>query len=150
MKLLETKRIKKIELDDYQKNFVSSVERINEKLSDLNYIGYEIVLVEEVIGFIVLKKYENDKYFLWDFRIDIKHQKQGYGYLALKELVVILEKKKATILTTTYKHGNNNARKIYEKIGFFQTDVIRENDIYEINMKYEFLDNINEILWIIL
>jgi hypothetical protein len=39
-------------------------------------------------------------------------------------------------MTTTYKLGNEPARKLYEKVGFIQMDIVDEEDCQEVNMIY--------------
>jgi diamine N-acetyltransferase len=41
----------------------------------------------------------------------------------------------ADVITTTYIYGNETAKKLYEAIGFVQTDIICESDIHEVNME---------------
>ena len=41
-----------------------------------------------------------------------------------------------SVLTTTYKAGNERAKKLYKKIGFIETDVVEEEDCHEVNMIY--------------
>ena len=38
--------------------------------------------------------------------------------------------------TTTYTWGNEEARKLYEKVGFIETDVVEEEEYKEVNMIY--------------
>ncbi|MCL2619678.1 MAG: hypothetical protein FWD97_01925 [Defluviitaleaceae bacterium] len=40
----------------------------------------------------------------------------------------------AKIITTTYTHGNEVAKGLYQSLGFVQTDVICEDGVYEVNM----------------
>ena len=39
-------------------------------------------------------------------------------------------------MTTTYLFGNVHAKHVYEKVGFVETDVVDEDDIYEVNRIY--------------
>ena len=78
--------------------------------------------------FLILKKEMN-------YAIDVNFQKQRYGQRALRELCELLKLKyNAKWITTTYKHCNEIARRMYERVGFVQTDVVCENDVHEVNM----------------
>ena len=37
--------------------------------------------------------------------------------------------------TTTYVWGNEQAKRLYEAVGFVETDVVEEEDYKEVNMK---------------
>ena len=40
-------------------------------------------------------------------------------------------------MTTTYVFGNVYAKRMYESVGFVETDVVDEPDCHEVNMRYE-------------
>lgn len=42
------------------------------------------------------------------------------------------------VLWTTYIWGNHAARRLYERVGFVETDVVEEEDIHEVNMVLAF------------
>jgi diamine N-acetyltransferase len=44
------------------------------------------------------------------------------------------EKYGARCFTTTYIWGNEQAKRVYEKVGFVETDVVNEDGIHEVNM----------------
>lgn len=41
------------------------------------------------------------------------------------------------LMTTTYTVGNNQAKHLYEKIGFIETSVVDEKNCHEVNMTYK-------------
>ena len=127
----------KISVSKQQEEQLSSKKRITAALNQSNVIAFDIFDNDALVGFAMLREYKKGEYFLWDFAIDFKYQNRHYGTNALKELIAFMQSKyKMHTLTTTYKFGNEHAKHIYEKIGFTQTDVVNENGIYEVNMKY--------------
>ena len=127
----------KIKVSEEQEKQLSSIEKITAKCQDANVIAFDIYDDNILIGFAMLREYEKGGYFLWNFAIDSKFQNNHYGTTSLKELI---SKMKAEYnmhtMTTTYKHGNEHAKHIYEKIGFIETDTVNENGIHEVNMIY--------------
>ncbi|NLX78033.1 MAG: GNAT family N-acetyltransferase [Clostridiaceae bacterium] len=70
--------------------------------------------------------------------IDLKYQNRGFGTEALKELLAFMkEKYGARYFTTTYIWGNEQAKRVYMKAGFIETDVVDEDGIHEVNMFIE-------------
>jgi hypothetical protein len=55
----------------------------------------------------------------------------------MQELISILRTEYSMhTMTTTYKLGNEPAKKLYEKVGFIQMDIVDEEDCQEVNMIY--------------
>ncbi len=125
----------KIELAECQKMQLSSKEKIEAALTSNDVISFDIYTYPNVlIGFAMLHNC-GDGWFLWNYAIDVNFQNQHYGQRALGELCELLKLKyNAKWITTTYKHGNEIARRMYERVGFVQTDIVCENGIHEINM----------------
>ena len=100
-------------------------------------IAFDIFDDEELIGFVLVDRFEERKYFLWEYAIDIKHQNQHKGTKALIAFVnYLITRYDATEITTTYIYGNDHAKHVYEKVGFVETDVVDEPDCHEVNMAY--------------
>lgn len=134
----------KIELAEHQKDMLSSAEKINKVINNENIYAFDIFKDELLIGFALFRKYEDElrdnrnTYFLWDYAIDLKYQNKGFGFKVLKELIMFMkENYEAANITTTYIWGNEHAKRVYEKVGFVETDVIDEDDIHEVNMIIE-------------
>ena len=88
-----------------------------------------------LIGFILVRKYLDNAFFLWDYAIDHKYQNSGYGFTALCKFISFMQKGyNMNTMTTTYIYGNGHTKHIYEKIGFIQTDVVDKEDCHEVNM----------------
>lgn len=127
---------KEIEILPEQEKYISSIEKINKALQQEKNYGFDIYIDEYKIGFILLRQFYEDSFFLWDYIIDKKFQNKGYGTSALINLLEFLEKEFcANVVTTTYIWGNEHAKYIYEKVGFIETDVVDEDGIHEINLK---------------
>ncbi|MCR5422522.1 MAG: GNAT family N-acetyltransferase, partial [Bacilli bacterium] len=95
--------------------------------------AFDIYDCEDLIGFVLVYESEKNKYFLWEYAIDIKYQNQGKGTKALIEFIIYMkEQYEATEMTTTYLFGNDHAKYIYEKVGFVETDVVDEEDCHEV------------------
>lgn len=134
---MEFKKTKKLEIEikEEQAHNLSSKEKIQKMLKQKDVLGFNIYCEHNLIGFAMLKKFDEGKFFLWDYVIDFEHQNKGLGTKALKELILLLEKQyNCSVLTTTYKCGNEQAKRVYEKLGFIQTDEVHDGDIHEVNM----------------
>lgn len=76
-------------------------------------------------------------YFLWDYAIDSAFQGQGLGKAALIALISFMQEQyHLRTMTTTYVWGNDIAKRLYESVGFVETDVVDEPDCHEVNMIY--------------
>ena len=116
---------------------LSAPEKIQRAIDSGAVIAYDIYESEDLIGFAMLRPYEDNRYFLWDFAIDSRYQNQHRGTRALKELLQMMRSTyNAREISVTYLWGNDRARRVYENIGFRQTDVVDELGIHEVNMLY--------------
>lgn len=120
-----------------QEKHLSSKEKIQKSLNDSNVLAFDVYDEKNLIGFVMLQQFDIGSYFLWNFAIDIHFQNQNYGTRTMQELISILHTKYSMhTMTTTYKLGNEPARKLYEKVGFIQMDIVDEEDCQEVNMIY--------------
>ena len=120
-----------------QEKQLSSKEKILANCQNSNVIAFDIYDDDILIGFAMLKEYEQREYFLWNYAIDKSYQNKGYGTKALTELInMMCYEYNMHIMTTTYIYGNDHAKHIYEKLGFTETDVVDEDDCHEVNMIY--------------
>lgn len=128
----------KVEVFKSQENQISTKEKIKQNTQRHDTIAFDIYKNQELIGFVMLREFEEGKFFLWNFAIDKKHQNKGLGTLVLKALIEFLKANYTlNALTTTYKNGNSHARHLYEKIGFCETEHIVDGEINEVNMELE-------------
>ena len=132
-----TKTYKGLRLTKEQSLQVSSPQKIQEALLRPNCLGFYGYEGEEPIAFALLREFGPGAYFLWNFVVDLHHQGCGKGKAFLRGLVDMLAKDhSATLVTTTYRYGNHVAKRLYEGFGFVETDVVDEDGIHEVNMRY--------------
>lgn len=128
----------KISLSEGDRAQLSSPEKIQRALYEKQAFAFDIFKGEDMIGFVLLRQFDDNGFFLWDFAIDAAWQGKGYGETALRELTALLKKDyKAQIVTLTYIHGNLRAKMLYEKIGFREVNVVHENGIHEVDMELQ-------------
>ena len=127
----------KITLLPEQEGMLSSKEKIEKACTSPIVWAYDIYHNDLLIGFALVRKFEEDEFFLWDYAIDHRYQNQGYGTAALREFIPFMQAEHGMKrMTTTYLWGNEHAKHIYEKVGFVETDVVDEEDCHEVNMIY--------------
>ena len=124
------------EVTEDQTQFISDKERMKKALKDDTVIGFDVIYRDEIIGFAMIRKYEEHGFFLWNYLIDRRYQNQRFGRKALEELIRYLRyEHKAETITVTCIKGNDIALKIYLEYGFIITDIVDEDDIHEINLE---------------
>lgn len=124
-----------VQLTAEQQRQISSKEFIYKQIKKPDILAYDVYLSHQLIGFIMLRKYSDNGYFLWDFAIDERFQCQGHGTNILNYLFQYLKTNfHAQEVSTTYLWGNTLAKHVYEKTGFVETDVVFEDDIHEVNL----------------
>ncbi len=129
----------KIELAPEQAGMLSTKENIKIIIRDNpdTVMAFDIMDEGSLIGFVLVHRFEDRKYFLWEYAIDISFQNQHKGTRALVEFINYLKTHyDAREITTTYVYGNDHAKHVYEKVGFMETDVVDEPDCHEVNMVY--------------
>lgn len=137
MKIIRTTQFQ-IALSDADRKQLSSKTRIKQALTDPNILSYDIWDGDARIGFAMLRPFNENGFFLWNFAIDSAYQNQHYGPRALRGLFTMLKQEHhAKVITTTYTFGNDHAKYVYEKVGFRETYVVEENGIHEVNMVVE-------------
>ena len=137
MKIIRTTQFQ-IALSDADRKQLSSKTRIKQALTDPNILSYDIWDGDARIGFAMLRPFNENGFFLWNFAIDSAYQNQHYGPRALRGLFTMLKQEHhAKVITTTYTFGDDHAKYVYEKVGFRETDVVEENGIHEVNMVVE-------------
>ena len=129
----------KVALAPGQEEMLSTKEDIKTIIKDNpdTVMAFDIFDGGDLIGFVLLHRFEDKCYFLWEFAIDEKHQNQHKGTEALKAFIEYMKTRHdAKEMTTTYIYGNEHAKHVYEKVGFIETDVLDELDCHEVNMVY--------------
>ena len=129
----------KISLLPEQEEMLSTKEDIKTIIRENpdTVMAFDIFDGEDLIGFVLVHRFEKQKYFLWEYAIDISHQNRHKGTKALTEFIrYLITRHDAKEITTTYIYGNDHAKHIYEKAGFVETDVVDEPGCHEVNMAY--------------
>ena len=82
-----------------------------------------IYLGDKPVGFVMLFiDEEKPEYFLWRLMIDKDHQRQGYGYQAMLQVIDYVKTlPKAIELLTSYVPGEGNPSNFYYQLGFEET-----------------------------
>ena len=129
----------KVTLAPEQESMLSTKEKIRTIIRENpdRVMAFDIYDAEDLIGFVLVLRFEERKYFLWEYAIDIHHQNQHKGTKALTEFIEYMKiHHDAGEITTTYIFGNDHAKHVYETVGFVETDVVDEPDCHEVNMVY--------------
>ena len=135
----------KISLMPEQAEMLSTKEDIKKIIKDNpdTVMAFDIYDGNDLIGFVLVHRFEKQKYFLWEYAIDVRHQNKHKATKALSEFIGFLKAHyNAREITTTYIYGNNRAKHVYEKVGFVETDVVDEPDCHEVNMAYTVQDGL--------
>lgn len=90
-----------------------------------------------MVGFMLLRfNEEYSNYFIWQLMIDEKYQSKGYGKQGMKLAIEWMKKDhRCHEIVTTYKVGNDHAKKLYTQLGFQQ---MGEEEAGEIDMLLRF------------
>lgn len=135
----------KISLTPEQAEMLSTKEDIKKIIKDNpdTVMAFDIYDGNDLIGFVLVHRFEKQKYFLWEYAIDVRHQNKHKGTKALSEFIGFMKAHyNAREITTTYIYGNDQAKHVYEKVGFVETDVVDEPDCHEVNMAYTVQDGL--------
>ncbi len=135
--LFKLSKSMKISVLPEQEKYLSSQQDIQEACINESVMAFDIYSYDLLVGFVMVRKFDEGAYFLWDYAIDYRYQNQSYGTNTLVEFICFMQETyNMTKMTTTYICGNTHAKHIYEKIGFVETDIVDENDCHEVNMIY--------------
>lgn len=89
-----------------------------------------IYLGEEPVGFVMLAldKGKNE-YFLWRLMVDKNHQRKGYGYQAMEQVIdFVRELPNAKEFKTSYVPMEGSPAPFYHKLGFEETGEVMEGE----------------------
>lgn len=135
--IFQPSRAMKVSVLPEQEKQLSSKDKIEVACLKENVLAFDIYSDELLIGFAMVRKFDEDAYFLWNYAIDYQYQNQNYGTASLLEFIQFMKDTyHMSKMTTTYIWGNEHAKHLYEKIGFKETDVVEEDNCHEVNMVY--------------
>ena len=136
MKFIESTSMKVV-ISKEQERQLSSKERMKRAFLDSSVLAFDVYEKENLIGFIMVKNFDVESYFLWNYAIDYSFQNKGYGTKTLNEFIEYMKDKyNMKVLTTTYTWGNECEKRVYEKVGFIETSIVDEDGVHEVNMSY--------------
>lgn len=125
----------KIRIKDDQIHQISSPEDIKTGCEKADVLAFDIYNKTEIIGFVMLRKYSDGGWILWNYALDKNFQGKKLGCEALVTLLKVKkEDYKTTEITTTYNWGNEIAKALYAKVGFIETNIVDEPNCHEVNM----------------
>ena len=136
---LQPSREMKIELLPEQEGFLSGKDAIRQVIQENpdTVLAYDIFAGDAPVGFALLRRFEPGGYFLWDYAVDRRWQGRGLGARALRALIDrMIRDHGLKQMTTTYIWGNGAAKRLYERVGFAETEVVDEPGVHEVNMLY--------------
>ena len=64
---------------------------ISDGIRDGNVLAFDIYIDELLIGFAMVRKFDEGAYFLWNYAIDSQYQNQNYGTTALSEFICFMK-----------------------------------------------------------
>lgn len=135
--LFQPSKSMKVTVLPEQENQLSSKDKIASACLKENVLAYDIYFQDSLGGFVMVRKFDEGSYFLWNYAIDYKYQNQNYGTVVLREFIRFMKDTYGmSEMTTTYIYGNEHAKRLYEKIGFSETDIVDEVGCHEVNMVY--------------
>ena len=105
----------KITLTPEQAGMLSSKERIKTVIKDHpdDVMAFDVFDGKDMIGFALVRRFEEHEYFLWDYAIDVSYQNRHKGTKALIEFIDYMKiHHNAQRVTTTYVFGNEHAKHV--------------------------------------
>ena len=85
------------------------------------YAWFRAIYADDTpVGFVMLyDDPEKPEYYLWRFMIDVRYQKNGFGYRAMELLIKrVSSRPNATELLTSIVQEDGGPQAFYEKLGF--------------------------------
>lgn len=98
---------------------------------------YKIIYKNEMVGFIGIKNYKRE-INLYRFFIDEKYRNQGIGTVALNKIIEMAKEQNKDMSLEVY--GENDARVLYERLGFkthYRRMVLKINEDIQYREKSE-------------
>ncbi|MDE6726393.1 MAG: GNAT family N-acetyltransferase [Oscillospiraceae bacterium] len=131
----------KITLLKEQEEMLQTKDNIKKCIGYNTTLAFDIYDKDDLIGFVMLDRFDEGCYFLWDYAIDAKFQNKYYGTKSLIKLIKYMKDNfRMHTMTTTYIFGNTHAKHVYEKVGFIETDEINNEQTHEVNMILKITD----------
>ncbi len=123
--------VMKLEVAEEQRSFVApNAFSISEAYFSKEAWFRRIYLGDTPVGFVMLyADPEKPEYFLWRLMIDKNHQRKGYGYQAMQQVIEhVRTLPGAAELKTSYIEGEGDPSPFYYKLGFEETGEILDGE----------------------
>jgi diamine N-acetyltransferase len=85
---------------------------------------------DEPVGFVMLYlDQDKPEYFLWRLMVGAEHQRKGYGYAAMQQVIEYVKSlPNASELKVSYVPQEGSPLPFYEKLGFVETGEVMEGE----------------------
>lgn len=81
----------KISVHPQQEKYLSSKQNIEEACTNENVLAFDIYSEDLLVGFVMVRKFDESAFFLWDYAIDYKYQNQNCGTIVLLEFISFMK-----------------------------------------------------------
>ena len=122
-----------LRVSDNQQNFVASnVFSLTQAKYEPECIPLAIYTDDEMVGFVMYcVDIDDDNYWIYRLMIEEKHQRKGYAFDAMMQVIDIIKQDKTRHkIYIDCKHENIAAQELYAKLGFVRTDEIDDLEVY--------------------
>lgn len=130
----DVKKLVEVQSKSFYEDYVRygecpSYNEPEEKMLDLikNAIVYKILKDNEIVGDIIIRRKEDNKYYLRTFSVIPECQNLGIGQMALKYIDEVYKDATEWTLITPFKSYRNHH--LYEKMGFVKYGEYRQSDV---------------------
>ena len=124
--------ILKLKVAPEQERFVApNAVSIAQAYFDRDVAWFRAIHVSDTpVGFVMLHDEPTArKYYLWRFMVDYRFQRQGYGAVALAQVIAYVRQRPgAQELLTSVVSGEGSPGAFYEKLGFAYTGEMEEGE----------------------
>ncbi|WP_340014093.1 GNAT family N-acetyltransferase [Paenibacillus sp. FSL K6-1318] len=108
----------------------SNADSLMHATKEITSKPYGILAEEQMVGFILFDNeiYNDGYYWILRFMIDEKHQGKGYGKLAIREVIRMLqERSDCQQIRVSHVPHNIAANALYKRCGFQETGEFEDN-----------------------
>lgn len=108
----------------------SNADSLMHATKEITSNPYGILAEEQMVGFILFDNeiYNDGYYWILRFMIDEKHQGKGYGKLAIREVIRMLqERSDCQQIRVSHVPHNIAANALYKRCGFQETGEFEDN-----------------------
>ena len=122
-------QVVELQVADAQEQFVAPNERSLAQAAVTTEVMFRAIYAgDDPVGFLMLST-KPDRFYLWRYMIDERHQVKGYGKAAM-ELVIehTRQQPNVTELYLSYVPGQGSPEGFYKSLGFVDTGVVQDGE----------------------